>query len=91
MPERVSEPTEQRGTQADGHRFTSASRAAPTGETSRVTDEPRLREPIFDVRDLSVFYAEHRAVADVNLAFQQGEITALIGPSGCGKSTLSAA
>jgi phosphate transport system ATP-binding protein len=45
------------------------------------------REPIFDVRDVNVYYGEHRAVADIRLALQRNEITALIGPSGCGKST----
>jgi phosphate transport system ATP-binding protein len=47
----------------------------------------RMREPIFDVRDVNVYYGEHRAVADIRLALQRNEITALIGPSGCGKST----
>ena len=44
--------------------------------------------PVFDVQNLSVFYGSHRAVADVNMQINRGEITALIGPSGCGKSTL---
>ena len=43
---------------------------------------------VFQARDLSVFYGDFRAVRDVNLDIQQGEITALIGPSGCGKSTV---
>ena len=44
--------------------------------------------PVFDVQDVSVFYGAARAVADVSLKINRGEITALIGPSGCGKSTL---
>ena len=47
----------------------------------------RMREPIFDCRDISVSYGEKLAVRDVNLSLAQNEITALIGPSGCGKST----
>src|SRR3712207_233796 len=47
----------------------------------------RLREPIFDVGDVNVFYGEHRAIRDVSLRIHRNEITALIGPSGCGKST----
>jgi phosphate transport system ATP-binding protein len=43
--------------------------------------------PIFDVRDVSVFYAEHRAIRDVSMSISRNDITALIGPSGCGKST----
>ena len=43
---------------------------------------------VFDVRDLSVFYGDFRAVQDVTLPIKQNEITALIGPSGCGKTTV---
>jgi phosphate transport system ATP-binding protein len=43
--------------------------------------------PIFDVRDVAVFYADHRAVTDITLKLRMNQITALIGPSGCGKST----
>jgi len=47
----------------------------------------RVKEPIFDVHDVSVHYGSHRAIRDVSMGIQQHEITALIGPSGCGKST----
>ncbi|MGH8927231.1 MAG: phosphate ABC transporter ATP-binding protein, partial [Acidimicrobiia bacterium] len=43
---------------------------------------------VFDVKALSVYYGEFRAVRDVELPVHQNEITALIGPSGCGKSTM---
>jgi len=43
---------------------------------------------VFTVRDLNVYYADLRAVSDVNLDVRQREITAFIGPSGCGKSTV---
>jgi phosphate transport system ATP-binding protein len=45
------------------------------------------REVVFDVRDLSVYYGDFRAVRDVTLPILRNEITALIGPSGCGKTT----
>jgi phosphate transport system ATP-binding protein len=45
------------------------------------------REVVFDVRDLSVFYGDFRAVRDITLPILRNEITALIGPSGCGKTT----
>jgi phosphate transport system ATP-binding protein len=45
------------------------------------------REPIFDVEDISVYYASKRAIRNVTLNLYKNEITALIGPSGCGKST----
>jgi phosphate transport system ATP-binding protein len=44
-------------------------------------------EPIFDARDVAVFYGDHRAVTDINVKLRKHQITALIGPSGCGKST----
>ena len=43
---------------------------------------------VFDVRDLSVYYGDFRAVRDASLQIRQHEITAFIGPSGCGKSTM---
>ena len=42
---------------------------------------------IFDIKDLSVFYGDFRAVRDVTITIREHEITALIGPSGCGKTT----
>ncbi len=45
------------------------------------------REVVFDVRDLSVYYGDFRAVRNVSLPIGKNEITALIGPSGCGKTT----
>jgi phosphate transport system ATP-binding protein len=62
------------GTVADTH--------GPAG-TSPVT-----REPIFELKDVSVRYSGNLAVADVNTDIYRNNITALIGPSGCGKSTL---
>ncbi|MDD9371616.1 MAG: phosphate ABC transporter ATP-binding protein PstB [Acidimicrobiales bacterium] len=43
---------------------------------------------VFEIRDLSVYYGDFRAVREVNLDVRQREITAFIGPSGCGKSTV---
>jgi phosphate transport system ATP-binding protein len=45
-------------------------------------------EVVFELRDLSCFYGDFRAVRDVSLSVPHNKITALIGPSGCGKSTL---
>ena len=49
-------------------------------------------EPQHDVRlgveHLDLFYGDHHALKDVNIAIRDREITSFIGPSGCGKSTL---
>jgi len=41
-----------------------------------------------EARNVSVYYGDYRAVADVSMAIERNKITALIGPSGCGKSTV---
>jgi phosphate transport system ATP-binding protein len=45
------------------------------------------KDVLFDVRDVSAFYGDFRAVRNVTLPIYRNEITALIGPSGCGKTT----
>jgi phosphate transport system ATP-binding protein len=50
-------------------------------------EDAQAVEAIFDVRDVAVFYGDHRAVTDITLKLRRNQITALIGPSGCGKST----
>jgi phosphate transport system ATP-binding protein len=58
---------------------------SPVGEpASDALDQPT----VFDLRDLSVYYGDFRAVRDVSLQIRQHEITAFIGPSGCGKTTV---
>ena len=47
-----------------------------------------VRDVVFDVSDLSVYYGAFRAVRDVNIQVNRNEITAFIGPSGCGKTTV---
>jgi phosphate transport system ATP-binding protein len=55
---------------------------------------PSAREPVagggtvFEIENLSVFYGTFRAVRDVSITMDRGQITAFIGPSGCGKTTL---
>jgi phosphate transport system ATP-binding protein len=46
-----------------------------------------VREDLFGVTDVSVFYGGFRAVRDVSMTIFRNQITALIGPSGCGKTT----
>jgi phosphate transport system ATP-binding protein len=40
-----------------------------------------------EVRDLSVYYGEKRALNPMSMNIEGHQVTALIGPSGCGKST----
>jgi phosphate transport system ATP-binding protein len=39
-------------------------------------------------KNLNLWYSKFQALIDVNVAFKEKQITAIIGPSGCGKSTL---
>jgi len=41
----------------------------------------------FEVKNLSIWYGEKRAIDNVTLGVASNAVTAIIGPSGCGKST----
>jgi len=62
-------------------------RRIPTRNDVQVK-RPQNAGPVFEVRDLSVYYGSFRALRDVTFDIQRNRITAIIGPSGCGKSTL---
>jgi phosphate transport system ATP-binding protein len=49
---------------------------------------PRLNGFVIETIDMSVYYGDFLAIADVSLGFGKNQISALIGPSGCGKSTV---
>jgi phosphate transport system ATP-binding protein len=62
---------------------------APT-IVSRRTDGARIDESrpvVFDIRDMSVYYGDSRALTGTTLKIHRNLVTAVIGPSGCGKST----
>ena len=42
----------------------------------------------FEVKNMSIWYGEKRAIDNVTLDVVSNAVTAIIGPSGCGKSTL---
>jgi phosphate transport system ATP-binding protein len=57
---------------------------------SRRTQGMRLndaRPVVFDIRDMSVYYGDNRALMGTSLRIRRNLVTAVIGPSGCGKST----
>jgi phosphate transport system ATP-binding protein len=40
-----------------------------------------------ETKNINLFYGDYQALVNINLAFPDKTVTALIGPSGCGKST----
>jgi phosphate transport system ATP-binding protein len=42
----------------------------------------------FELRNLSLYYGQDRAVSNISMTIPRQRITAFIGPSGCGKSSL---
>jgi phosphate transport system ATP-binding protein len=50
--------------------------------------EPAPGAPIFDVKNVSIWYSAFKAVTDVSLSIHENEITAFIGSSGSGKTTV---
>ena len=45
------------------------------------------RAHTFEVKNMSIWYGEKRAIDDVTIDIVTKNVTAIIGPSGCGKST----
>jgi phosphate transport system ATP-binding protein len=56
--------------------------AMPVAEAQGV-----LKEKV-EIRDLSFFYDQNKALKNISLPLYDKRVTAFIGPSGCGKSTL---
>lgn len=52
------------------------------------TDDPNVKQRVFNVDNVNVYYGSYLAVRDVTMDIYANEVTALIGPSGCGKSTI---
>jgi phosphate transport system ATP-binding protein len=59
----------------------------PTVHQDRVEDSP-AGTPVFDVKDVSVYYGSFEAVTNVSMPIYEREITAFIGSSGSGKTTV---
>ena len=56
----------------------------------RPAQPPEAEAPMastFEVKNLSIWYGEKRAIGNVTMDIATNAVTAIIGPSGCGKST----
>jgi phosphate transport system ATP-binding protein len=84
-PSRESERAEAHEPQLErqSYRVTRAAAAAPDQTIGNIYSA----DPAIKTRDVSVYYADKRALFDVSLDIGKNEVIALIGPSGCGKST----
>jgi phosphate transport system ATP-binding protein len=58
------------------------------GPLAQQQAEPAPGQPIFDVKNVSIFYSAFKAVTDVSMTIYEHEITAFIGSSGSGKTTV---
>ena len=69
--------------------------ATPEGRVMEHVEQPAEPAPsvepapplTFQVKNLSIWYGEKRAIDNVTLDIASNAVTAIIGPSGCGKST----
>src|SRR6266511_1142357 len=83
----VGNPTDERA----NNRRAPALAPTPTVAQAPGSDRDRSAPPLptsLDIQSLSAWFDDHKVVADITMAIQARQVTALIGPSGCGKSTL---
>lgn len=59
----------------------------PTVSVAFSATRSRVKRPILDARNVSVFYGTFEAIKQVSLEVNANDVVAFIGPSGCGKST----
>jgi phosphate transport system ATP-binding protein len=59
----------------------------PVSATCKTVGAVVVDEPLICARDVNVYYADKRAIQDVNIDIARNQVLAMIGPSGCGKST----
>src|ERR1700755_1224793 len=51
------------------------------------SNDEAARASTFQLKNMSIWYGEKRAIQDITLNIASNSVTAIIGPSGCGKST----
>ncbi|MXQ50188.1 phosphate ABC transporter ATP-binding protein [Salinicoccus hispanicus] len=60
---------------------------AVDSRTQEMNSIKQTSNAIFQAKDFNLWYGNNHALQDINLDFNENEISAIIGPSGCGKST----
>src|SRR5262249_37869958 len=70
----------------DGSAETQLPKLSALQERREVADTPGT--PVFDAKNVSIYYGSFQAVTDVSLTIYEHEITAFIGSSGGGKTTM---
>jgi len=70
----------------DGSAKTQLPKLSALQERQEVADTPGT--PVFDAKNVSIYYGSFQAVTDVSLTIYEHEITAFIGSSGSGKTTM---
>jgi len=68
-------------------RVTVSSFASIADRPGFIAKDSRAIGADLEARGVHAWFGAHHALADINLSFSAGTVTALIGPSGCGKST----
>jgi phosphate transport system ATP-binding protein len=56
-------------------------------QTSKPVSDTEHTPLTFEIKNLSIWYGDKRAIDDVSLGVPTNAVTSIIGPSGCGKST----
>ncbi|MFA7077901.1 MAG: ATP-binding cassette domain-containing protein [Syntrophomonas sp.] len=59
-------------------------------DNTRLADTPaqiRTGNPLLELQNISYLYGDYKAVDNLNITVQKGEVFALLGPNGAGKST----
>lgn len=56
-------------------------------ESTDSNQNVNMNNIVYDTKQLNLWYGNHHALKNIDLAIKENEVTAIIGPSGCGKST----
>jgi phosphate transport system ATP-binding protein len=81
-PERVESPVDFAARRGQQHEFGVQGSSMTGGESASAAPAKAV-----EVRNVSLFYGDFKAVEGVDLSIRPNKVTALIGSSGCGKTT----